>query len=154
MSAKVKTRCPVCAARYYVVPRAVGRRARCPGCDSVFRVALLEFTGRNGPTGSAAGVTISSGAGGIAQPPGVNGRKHPLTEDDILRWLNEADDESEFAVRPRVISDAAEPESMGPAQRRPEEMLVDAPGPPPRPSPVATRALATPTQLIERRAAC
>lgn len=65
---KVQTHCPVCRTPYQVPEKAVGHRAKCPKCDSTFRVA--------------------------APKP-----KLP-TEDDILRWLNESD-EDESTPQPR-----------------------------------------------------
>ena len=104
MSAKVKTRCPLCAAQYDVRTSAVGHRARCAKCNAVFRVAPLQSTQANetGPPNHTHQATIND------RPQNEPPKRFP-TEEDVLRWLNEADNEDEVAVRPRIISDATRP---------------------------------------------
>ncbi len=69
----IQTKCPVCEKKYEVPATAVGHRARCAKCQSVFRVS---------------------------EPL----QRHP-TEDDIMRWLNEAGEEMEKTAHPVVAAD-------------------------------------------------
>jgi predicted Zn finger-like uncharacterized protein len=57
---KIKARCPKCSASYKVPSKAVGRQVKCLKCRSSFRVRE------------------------------TSSQLHPPTEDDILRWLNDA----------------------------------------------------------------
>jgi len=41
---KIKTRCPVCHAKYRVPSRSMGHRARCSKCSTTFRVTELKDT--------------------------------------------------------------------------------------------------------------
>lgn len=86
---KIETRCPACGTRYRVPASGIGHRARCAGCGGSFRVAPAAFQPRPGDF------------------------RHPPTEDDILRWLNEGLDEDYQAARPKVISgsDPSRPEA-------------------------------------------
>ncbi|UCD30314.1 MAG: hypothetical protein JSV03_07560 [Planctomycetota bacterium] len=84
---KIKTRCPVCNAKYRVPVSVAGHRAHCGKCDTTFRVAKLD-------------------------PPKPESSYIP-TEDDILKWLNEDRDEYDMPVRPRIIDDVpAEPAAV------------------------------------------
>lgn len=65
--ANVKTRCPICSAKYRVPSSAVGHRAQCSQCKATFRVHEVESS-----------------------------RLHPPTEEDILAWLNEGRDDDLF----------------------------------------------------------
>lgn len=67
MEAKVKTRCPICAAKYRVPRKAVGHRAKCLQCKATFRVGQVESP-----------------------------RLRPPTEEDILAWLSEGRDDDFF----------------------------------------------------------
>jgi predicted Zn finger-like uncharacterized protein len=58
---KIKTRCPNCSASYKVPAKAAGRQVKCIRCQTSFRVRELSTS-----------------------------KYYPPTEDDILRWLNEA----------------------------------------------------------------
>lgn len=87
---KIETRCPACGARYRVLASGIGHRAHCTKCGASFRVAQLASQRRHGDL------------------------RHPPTEDDILRWLNEGSDDEFLAPRPRIIagSDPNHPESQ------------------------------------------
>ncbi len=80
--ATIKTRCPVCNAKYRVSARSIGHRARCVKCNTTFRVAEVEKN----------------------RPPTEVEKNRPPTEEDILKWLNEGVDEDHLANRPRVVS--------------------------------------------------
>ncbi|MGQ9651487.1 MAG: MJ0042-type zinc finger domain-containing protein [Phycisphaerae bacterium] len=86
---KIETRCPACGARYRVPASGIGHRAHCAKCGDSFRVTPLASQRR---------------------PADL---RHPPTEDDILRWLNEGSDDEFLAPRPRINSgrDPSHPES-------------------------------------------
>lgn len=65
--ANVKTRCPICSAKYRVPVTAVGHRAQCGQCKATFRVGKVESS-----------------------------RRRPPTEEDILAWLSEGRDDDLF----------------------------------------------------------
>lgn len=75
--AKIKTRCPQCRAKYRVPVRSLGHRARCVKCNTVFRVRA-EVAAKPVPS-----------------------------EDDILRWLNEDNDDEFLGARPRLVAPPA-----------------------------------------------
>ena len=137
MSAMVKTRCPVCAARYDVRTATVGRRARCAKCDSVFRVAACRPAGSNGTHHAAQVVHVASTVVRVTSTKDQSNqvKRRIPTEDDVLRWLDEAQDEEdrELAVRPRVISDA----NTRPATLYPLRDQIPPPVPAPSLSPPA-----------------
>jgi predicted Zn finger-like uncharacterized protein len=112
----IKVRCPSCEAKYRVPAKAAGHRVRCTKCRSVFRVAkpaspspadrnVVEVR-RHAP--AAASTTNGSGAAS-----GTNGRSSrvpsPPTEDDILSWLNEGQEDNGIPARPRMASTTAPP---------------------------------------------
>ena len=70
----------MCEAKYCVPVDAVGHRAHCSKCDSVFRVAQLPASNHKNPFSP--------------------------TEDDIIRWLSEGRDKDDLPVRPRIIDGA------------------------------------------------
>jgi hypothetical protein len=79
-----KVHCPTCGAKYKFAAAVAGRKARCTQCQTVFRVASITPTPKPAASSeqtSAAHVVHASHAG-------------IPTEDDILRWLAEADDEA------------------------------------------------------------
>jgi len=76
----IKTRCPVCRAKYRVSTDAVGHRAHCNKCDTTFRVEKLITRNKHNP--------------------------YIPTEEDIVKWLNEGEDKTDLAVRPRIIDGA------------------------------------------------
>jgi len=95
VSDRITCFCPECRASYRVRTSAIGHHARCPACGKTFRVG--------------------------ERPRPVS---HPPTEDDILRWLREADDSDDFAEE--QSQDVAEDSAAGVAQ-------VAAPPSPPDP---------------------
>ena len=70
----IKTRCPICSAKYRVPSTAVGHRARCVQCKATFRVSQVKSS-----------------------------RLCPPTEDDILAWLSEGrdDDHLDYEDHPK-----------------------------------------------------
>jgi len=94
--------CPECRANYRVRASALGHHARCPACGRTFRVG--------------------------ERPRPVS---HPPTEDDILRWLREADEPDDFAEE--QAQDAAEDSAAGAVQ------VAAAPCPPDPGEPPAAR---------------
>lgn len=70
----------MCEANYGVSAGAVGHRAHCSKCDSVFRVTELIPANHKNP--------------------------YLPTEEDILRWLSEDRDRDDLPVRPRIVDGA------------------------------------------------
>ena len=77
---KIKTRCPVCEAKYRVPVSAVGHKAHCTKCETVFRVTELVPDNHKNP--------------------------YLPTEEDIIRWLSEGGDQDDIPVRPRLVDGA------------------------------------------------
>jgi hypothetical protein len=127
---KVKIRCPACHGAYHVPQTLVGHRARCPKCKTVFRVSAASASR---PDGSPAPVPPSSSETPprrkSAPPPypsdnhrsrpsrGSGDRaSHRVTEDDILRWLSESDDDDDLPPEPRRWVSPPAPVEEAPAQ--------------------------------------
>ena len=88
---EIRVRCPDCGAKYRFPASAAGRKARCAKCGRLFRAEAPTPA----PTASdgqapAPGRAISAAH---RNPPRVP--KGVPTEDDILRWLAEAEDEAD-----------------------------------------------------------
>ncbi len=131
-----KVRCPSCGTKYKFPASAAGRKARCAQCQSVFRVgdAVDDSTAPSvSPHKTKAGRSVPPSMPARTTPPGVP------TEEDILRWLSEADDdaererraeldeENELAVRPTIAAhakpDEAQPLPRLRLHRAPEDVL-------------------------------
>ena len=106
--ADVKVRCPSCAAIYRLADHAIGRKARCSKCRTLFRVAQPDDSSVVASPALAAGaggarltdaVSIGSTASAAGmqavQPGSATDAKRPPTEDDILRWLVEAESDAD-----------------------------------------------------------
>jgi predicted Zn finger-like uncharacterized protein len=105
---KIKTRCPVCKAAYAVPNHTVGHRARCPKCDSVFRVLVPGVQPAKPESPSAPEVTaqrpderterhLSDMAN--RRPRDKNGRAP--SDDDIVSWLMEGSERDDVPEQPR-----------------------------------------------------
>jgi predicted Zn finger-like uncharacterized protein len=81
---EIRVRCPDCGAKYRLPASAAGRKARCAKCGRLFR-AESNTPGSN-PSDRKAPVPQRSRP---HVPKGVP------SEDDILRWLAEAEDEAD-----------------------------------------------------------
>ena len=104
-AANLKTRCPVCNKKYQLPVTAAGQKARCSDCHTVFRVPTPPPADR-----SFAEPVVSHRIMPRPEDPVSSGRNgdharkpHPPTEEDILRWLSEAEDESEKVPQPRIV---------------------------------------------------
>lgn len=101
---KVKTRCPVCQSAYRVPSVTVGHRARCPKCGAVFRVGS-PTADRSGESPSSTPATRPDSphrqrAERPSRHPGAPSSRGPagdsprhVSEEDILRWLTESNDD-------------------------------------------------------------
>jgi len=104
-NAELKVRCPSCGAKYRFPAQAVGRKARCLKCRSVFRIADPRADSHRLPSPTQA----------TSAPPRPNKAaregdlKRPPTEDDILRWLLEADDDADRERRSEMADKDEEP---------------------------------------------
>ncbi len=99
-AASLKTRCPVCNRRYEIPASAAGHKVRCSQCQTVFRVPAPPAvrpapagpadkavkTSTHRPAAPAAGPSPASDAARAREP-------RPPTEDDILRWLSEGEED-------------------------------------------------------------
>lgn len=105
---KIKTRCPVCKAAYAVPNHTVGHRARCPKCDSVFRVLVPGVQPAKPESPPAPEAT--------AHHPAERGERHPSdtaerrprdrsgrapSDDDIVSWLMEGAERDDVPEQPR-----------------------------------------------------
>ena len=105
---KIKTRCPVCKAAYAVPNHTVGHRARCPKCDSVFRVLVpgVQPVKPGSPPAPEA----------TAHRPDERAERHPSdvaerrhrdkngrapSDDDIVNWLMEGSERDDVPEQPR-----------------------------------------------------
>ena len=115
---KIKTRCPVCKAAYAVPNNSVGHRARCPKCDSVFRVLVpgvqpAEAEPQPPPEvtshrpGQVAAPRTPEAAARRHRPPG----EHGASDDDIVAWLMEGSERDDLPEQPRRWQAPAAPES-------------------------------------------
>lgn len=115
----IRTRCPACGAKYAVPAATVGHRARCIRCKGVFRVTdhshgssvagdrLVSRAADNSSStlnpkrhGSSTALNPGRHEGPGKEPHTL---QRPPTDEDILRWLNEGNDEDAPAARPRII---------------------------------------------------
>jgi hypothetical protein len=113
---KVKARCPVCHTAYQLPGSLVGHRARCPKCDSVFRVLVpgaSQATEKPPQTPGSESVRPAESATQTPRegaPPRSDDAKlrlhrqrgpgHP-TDDDIVNWLMEGSDADDLPSGPR-----------------------------------------------------
>lgn len=105
---EIKFRCPSCGSKYRVPASAVGHKIRCPQCQSVFRLTDTRGDSHDSPARSASnpGRTASSQAGSPAATPDVPRTIRGVpTEEDIMQWLSEADDDASRERRSELSSD-------------------------------------------------
>lgn len=109
---KIKTRCPVCKAAYHVPGSSVGHRARCPKCDSVFRVLVpgLQSSPQE-PRQQPNPAPHPSPEPSLQRPhsPKENNGRHAPTDDDIVAWLMEGENEDDLPPQPRAWHSSSEP---------------------------------------------
>ncbi len=121
---KIKTHCPVCKTAYQVPDSSVGHRARCPKCDSVFRVVIPGVqkpaaephrpanAGSDHPGNGSARppqTTPERPRGVTPQPPQATERPadrphrsgRAPTDDDIVGWLMEGTEKDDLPLEPR-----------------------------------------------------
>lgn len=105
---KIKTRCPVCKAAYAVPHNSVGHRARCPKCDSVFRVVI---PGVQQPAKDSArtpdAVKPRMPEAAARRPAEVEARRSRsrngdgASDEDIVAWLMEGSERDDVIEQPR-----------------------------------------------------
>jgi hypothetical protein len=151
-AASLRTRCPVCQKKYEVPASSAGHKARCSGCHTVFRVpvpdqpspqatgddsCVASHNGRSAHAAAPAKVSTSATNG----PVNANGSRQPQppTEEDIMRWLTDAEEDAELTPQPRVVRQAV---ASPPVPGRPVVQRIGTPLPgssgaplPPAPSP-------------------
>lgn len=95
-SVEVKAHCPSCGAKYRLAAGMIGRKARCAKCQTLFRIADPSI-----PSPDSLPAALSSASSQPSSPQALrNGDlKHPPTEDDILRWLAEAENDADHERR-------------------------------------------------------
>ena len=105
---KIKTRCPVCKAAYAVPNNSVGHRARCPKCDSVFRVVVpgVQQPGAQ-PHLAPDDMAQSASEAAAARTPEITNHRprergaRGASDDDIVAWLMEGSDRDDLPEQPR-----------------------------------------------------
>lgn len=120
---ELKVRCPYCGAKYRVPASAIGRKLRCAKCKSAFRVTDSRGDSHRSP--SPAPPSRSP----VQPSPSREAKRFP-SEDDILRWLSEADDDSDRERRAEMSlhdSDA----SLSPSTSEPAFRPTAGPASPP-----------------------
>lgn len=131
---ELKVRCPSCGAKYKVPASAIGRKLRCAKCKAAFR--LTDPRGDSHRSPSPAPPSRSP-----TQPNSSRETKRVPSEDDILRWLSEADDDSDRERRVEMSlhdSDA----SLSPSTSEPALRPTAGPASPPE----SPRLRVTPSQ--------
>lgn len=95
-SSEVKAHCPSCGAKYKLPVSSLGRKARCAKCQTLFRVMNTSGPSPDEPPAAvAASPATSTGRPTQTQTTYHNHPKHVPTEDDIIRWLAEAESEAD-----------------------------------------------------------
>ena len=104
---KIQTRCPVCKTAYALPSKSVGHRARCPKCDSVFRVLVPGVQPTKAQPQPPPEVTThrpadvaedrAAEAAHRHREPGRNG----ASDDDIVAWLMEGSERDDVPEQPR-----------------------------------------------------
>ncbi len=89
--ATISAKCPVCGIGYRVPANAAGRRARCAKCRTVFRVESLAATPSPPPPAR------------IGRRMPVEVPRHLPTEEDILGWLSEGQDDEGLIDREEAL---------------------------------------------------
>ncbi len=109
---ELKVRCPSCGSKYKVPANAVGQKLRCSKCQTAFRVTDPRADSHRSPSPGAP----SSPPRPTPEPgPGREADlKRPPTEEDILRWLSEADDDAD---RERRVEMSVERPHVAPLQQ-------------------------------------
>ena len=113
-SADLKVRCPSCGTKYRLPTHAMGRRARCVKCQALFRVAGSNDS-TFAPSPAAAPVTTASTP--ASDTVRSADARHPPTEDDILRWLADAESDAERERRDERQQDGVDAFDMPAATR-------------------------------------
>ncbi|HQA00188.1 MAG TPA: zinc-ribbon domain-containing protein, partial [Phycisphaerae bacterium] len=85
---ELRVRCPSCGTKYKLPAKAVGRKVRCVKCNTTFRITDPRADSHRFP--SASKPDASRPAAPQPAPPQREHQRFP-TEEDILRWLSEAD---------------------------------------------------------------
>lgn len=105
---EIKFRCPSCGSKYRVPASAMGHKIRCSQCRSVFRLTDPRGDSHDSAAQSASnpGRAASSQAGSSGTSQDVPRTiKGVPTEEDILQWLSEADDDASRERRSELSSD-------------------------------------------------
>ena len=119
-SSELKARCPSCGTTYWLAAHAVGRKARCAQCKSLFLVsdpAVESYF-------PAAGTTLSEPEAQAREqcvepafcrsestgwkPVPHERLPHPPTEEDILRWLADAESDADRERRAEREADGVD----------------------------------------------
>lgn len=106
-NAELRVRCPSCGSKYKLPAGAVGRKVRCVKCATAFRVTDPRGDSHRSPSPSPASSPPPRSPDPVSeQPPAAHG-KRPPSEEDILRWLSEADDEADLERRVELSDSTA-----------------------------------------------
>jgi predicted Zn finger-like uncharacterized protein len=132
----LKVRCPSCGSKYKVPASAVGRKLRCAKCQSAFRVSDPRADSHRSPSPSSKPRNPAPAPARPAAPQSASrDLKSPPTDEDILRWLSEADDDADLERRSEM--------SHAPPTSRPV-----AAGEPSAPSPEAQPGLSSRLRIV------
>lgn len=106
---ELKVRCPSCGTKYKLPASAVGRKVRCAKCHAAFRMTDPRGDSHRMPSPHNKPTSAPPTAASPQKTEVPGSPKRPPTEDDILRWLSEADDDAgrERRVEMNVDPDAA-----------------------------------------------
>lgn len=108
-----KVRCPSCGAKYKFPAEAVGRKARCAKCQATFRIVDPRGDShRMPPPESKSKSQPQSDRAGSQRKTATSRPGGPPTEDDILRWLSEADDEADAERRTEMSASNPAPSDL------------------------------------------
>jgi len=110
---ELKVRCPSCGSKYKLPADAVGRKLRCAKCHNAFRVTDPRADSHRlpSPNDKQTSAPPRSSSPQNTEKPGP--AKRPPTEDDILRWLNEADDDAGRERRVEMtVDDEVRPDAV------------------------------------------
>lgn len=98
--AELRLRCPSCGTKYKVPANAVGHKVRCSKCHNLFRIADSRGDSHRPPASKTEVAPPRSTA--PSQPVRAKGTP---SEEDILRWLSEADDDASRERRSELSAD-------------------------------------------------
>lgn len=99
-NAELKLRCPSCGTKYKVPAKAVGQKVRCAKCQNLFRITDSRGDSHRPPPVHVDSVPSRA----PSSPPPVRPKGTP-SEEDILRWLSEADDDASRERRTEMSAD-------------------------------------------------